>query len=123
MAELHTHLLRERTLRDFAEMWPERFNNKTNGVTPRRFIRIANPRLFDLITEKIGTGWLRDLERLRELEPFVDDPDFRTEWRAVKRRNKRDLAGFIAETVGVAVDHQSLYDVMVADCMNTSVNC
>ncbi|MCO5194934.1 MAG: glycogen/starch/alpha-glucan phosphorylase [Anaerolineae bacterium] len=113
VAELHTHLLRERTLRDFAEMWPERFNNKTNGVTPRRFIRIANPRLFDLITEKIGTGWLRDLERLRELEPFVDDPDFRTEWRAVKRRNKRDLAGFIAETVGVAVDHQSLYDVMV----------
>lgn len=113
VAELHSRLLRERTLHDFAEMWPERFNNKTNGVTPRRFMRIANPRLYNLITDTIGEGWLRDLDRLRELEPYVNDPQFLTEWQAVKRRNKRDLAGYIAETVGVAVDYQSLYDVMV----------
>jgi starch phosphorylase len=113
VAELQSRLLRERTLHDFAEMWPERFNNKTNGVTPRRFMRIANPRLYELITEKIGEGWLRDLDRLRGLEPFADDPAFRARWREIKWRNKQDLAAYIAETVGVAVDPDSVYDVMV----------
>ena len=95
VAELQSRLLRERTLPDFAEMWPERFNNKTNGVTPRRFMRLANPRLCELITSSIGDGWLNDLERLRGLEPLVDDPEFRTAWRAVKRRNKAELADCI----------------------------
>ena len=72
VAELQSELLRERTLPDFAEYWPEKFNNKTNGVSPRRFMRIANPRLSELITETIGDGWLRDLERLRELEDHID---------------------------------------------------
>jgi starch phosphorylase len=113
VAELQSKLLRERTLYDFAQMWPERFNNKTNGVTPRRFVRIANPRLYELITEKIGDGWLRDLERLRDLETYVDDAAFRARWREVKHRNKYDLAVYIAEAVGVAVDPDSIYDVMV----------
>ncbi len=73
VAELQSELLRERTLPDFAEYWPEKFNNKTNGVSPRRFMRIANPRLSELITETIGDGWLRDLERLRELEDHIDE--------------------------------------------------
>ena len=76
VAELHSRLLREVTLKDFAELWPERFQNKTNGVTPRRFMRLANPALSHLITSKIGYGWLTDLEQLRELESYADDPDF-----------------------------------------------
>ena len=73
MAELQSRLLRERTLRDFAELWPERFQNKTNGVTPRRFMRLANPRLSELISARIGDGWLTDLDQLRQLEDHVDD--------------------------------------------------
>lgn len=70
VAELQSKLLRERTLNDFAEMWPEKFNNKTNGVTPRRFVRLANPRLSALITDKIGAGWFNDLDRLVGLEAY-----------------------------------------------------
>src|SRR5207249_9749741 len=88
----HSRLLRETVLRDFAELWPERFTNVTNGVTPRRFVALANPRLAKLITDAIGDGWLRDLDRLRELEPFADDAGFQDRWRAVKRANKADLA-------------------------------
>ena len=73
VAALHSRLLRETVLRDFAELWPERFTNVTNGVTPRRFVALANPRLAELITEAIGDGWLRDLDALRELERFADD--------------------------------------------------
>jgi starch phosphorylase len=92
VAALHSRLLRETVLRDFAEMWPERFTNITNGVTPRRFVALANPRLADLIDEAIGEGWLRDLDRLRELERFADDAAFGERWRAVKLANKVDLA-------------------------------
>jgi starch phosphorylase len=92
VAALHSRLLRETVLRDFAELWPERFTNVTNGVTPRRFVALANPRLTALVTEAIGDGWLRDLERLRELERFADDAGFQDRWRAVKRANKADLA-------------------------------
>jgi starch phosphorylase len=88
VAELQSKLLRESTLRDFAELWPEKFQNKTNGVTPRRFMRLANPRLSELITSKLGDDWLTDLERLRELEPYLEDNDFRSKWMIVKQRNK-----------------------------------
>ncbi|HEY3807510.1 MAG TPA: glycogen/starch/alpha-glucan phosphorylase [Kofleriaceae bacterium] len=88
VAELHSRLLRETVLRDFAEMWPERFTNVTNGVTPRRFVRLANPALSSLITEAIGDGWLRDLDRLRELEQHAGDAAFQAKWRAVKHENK-----------------------------------
>jgi glycogen phosphorylase len=113
VAALQSRLLAEFTLRDFAEMYPEKFNNKTNGVTPRRFVRLANPRLCELIDAKIGSGWLNDLDRLRELEAFVDDPQFRTAWHQVKQANKVDLAALILRTTGVEVDPNSIFDVMV----------
>ncbi len=113
VAELQSKLLRERTLRDFYEMWPEKFNNKTNGVTPRRFMRLANPRLSDLITSKIGEGWLTDLEELKGLEKYANQARFPKAWRQVKRDNKRDLAAYILEHTGVEVDPDSMFDVMV----------
>ncbi len=113
VAELHSRLLEERVLRDFHEMWPEKFNNKTNGVTPRRFMRLANPRLSALINDAIGPGWLTDLERLAQLEPHAGDPAFRAQWRAVKTANKADLAALIARQTGVAIDPDAMFDVMV----------
>jgi starch phosphorylase len=106
VAELHSRLLRETVLRDFAELWPERFTNVTNGVTPRRFVALANPRLAELITEAIGDRWVRDLDRLRELEPFADDAAFQSRWRAVKLANKTELAAHL----GGAFDPAALLD-------------
>jgi glycogen phosphorylase len=114
VAELHTKLLTETTLRDFAELWPDRFRNVTNGVSPRRFLRQANPRLSALIDERLGgDGWLTDLDRLAELAPAADDPAFRERWRAVKRQNKQDLAAYTAESTGVVIDPDALCDIMV----------
>jgi len=109
VAELHSRLLRETVLRDFAEMWPERFTNVTNGVTPRRFVALANPRLADVITDAIGDGWIRDLEQLRELETFADDAAFQDRWRAVKLANKRELADHLGG-LGGAFDPAALFD-------------
>jgi glycogen phosphorylase len=104
VAELHSKLLAQTTLRDFAELWPERFHNVTNGVTPRRFVRLANPGLAELITDGLGgEGWLTELELLAGLEPLAEDPAFRARWRAVKRRNKADLG----------VDPAAMCDVIV----------
>ncbi len=113
VAELQSRLLRERTLRDFADMWPERFQNKTNGVTPRRFMRLANPRLAALISSRIGDGWLADLDRLARLEEYAGDPVFQEKWQEVKQQNKHDLAAFCAEQTGVALDAASIFDVLV----------
>jgi starch phosphorylase len=113
VAELHSTLLREKVLADFARLWPERFTNVTNGVTPRRFVRLANPGLSELVTEAIGEGWLDDLERLRQLEPHADDPSFRDAWRRVKLANKRRLAEEAQRRTGVAVDPAAMADVMV----------
>jgi glycogen phosphorylase len=113
VAELHSTLLREKVLADFADQWPERFINVTNGVTPRRFVRLANPGLSELVTEAIGDGWLDDLERLAELEPHADDPAFREAWRRVKQANKRRLADEARRRTGVAVDPAAMADVMV----------
>ena len=96
MAALHSELLKDTVLKDFYEMWPERFSNKTNGVTPRRFVGLANPGLRKLLDETIGTGWLTDLYRLRALEPLADDPAFQRKWRAVKRENKARLSRYVA---------------------------
>ncbi|MEV6342381.1 glycogen/starch/alpha-glucan phosphorylase [Actinoplanes sp. NPDC051851] len=105
VAELHSKLLRETVLNDFAELWPAKFQNVTNGVSPRRFVKLANPRLSDLITEGLGgDGWLNDLERLAGLESLAGDPAFLERWRAIKRANKVDLA---------AGDPDSLHDVMI----------
>jgi glycogen phosphorylase len=113
VAELQSRLLREDTLRDFAELWPDKFQNKTNGVSPRRFIRLANPRLSELIRSRIGDDWIRELEQLRKLEPLADDTDFRHAWIEVKRANKVDLAALVLAAGGPALDPDSLVDVMV----------
>ena len=113
VAALHTRLLQESVLRDFHDLWPDKFSNKTNGVTPRRFLSLANPRLARLICEVIGDGWMRDLERLRELERFADDPALQRLWRQIKRTNKEDLAAQARARTGVALDPQSLFDVQV----------
>jgi starch phosphorylase len=113
VAALHSRLLTETVLRDFHDLSPEKFSNKTNGVTPRRFMVLANPGLARLITGAIGDGWVRDLDRLRRLEPLAEDAAFRQEWRAVKARAKAALAARIRATTGVEVDPASLFDVHV----------
>ncbi|MCC6627947.1 MAG: glycogen/starch/alpha-glucan phosphorylase [Chloroflexi bacterium] len=113
VATLQSRLLRERVLRDFADLWPERFTSVTNGVTPRRFMRLANPGLSELISEAIGDGWLIDLEQLRRLEPLVDDAAFRARWRQVKAHNKQALAAHIRREHGPTADPAVLFDVMV----------
>ena len=113
VAALHSQLLRDHTLVDFATMYPDRFQNKTNGVSPRRFLKLANPQLCDLITAKLGEGWVNDLDRLRGLEEFADDPAFRSEWRAIKLHNKQNLAAFLRHSTGEAVDPNAMMDVMV----------
>jgi starch phosphorylase len=113
VAALHTELLKTDVLRDFHELWPEKFVNVTNGVTPRRFLALANPRLAALVTEAAGDGWPKDLERLRCLEPLAEDASFRARWRAVKRANKADLSAVVRERAGVACDPDSLFDVQV----------
>ena len=113
VSKLHTDLLKHQVLRDFADYWPWKFNNKTNGITPRRWLLKANPPLAQLITEAIGSPWITDLEQLRELEKFADDADFRERFQAAKRHNKEALARHIANTQGIAVSPDSLFDVQV----------
>jgi starch phosphorylase len=113
VAELHSQLLREKVLPDFDEFYPGKFTNVTNGVTPRRFIRLANPSLAELITEALGAGWTVDLERLRGLEAFAADPEFRERFAAVKAGNKRRLADVLAERDGLALGDDHMIDVRV----------
>jgi starch phosphorylase len=113
VAKLHTELLKKKVLRDFAELWPEKFNNKTNGITPRRFLNEANPALAQLITESIGDQWITDLNQLRKLERLVDDPAFRKRFRAAKRHNKELLSQLIARETGITVSPDSIFDVQV----------
>ena len=113
VAELHSQLLRDKVLTDFSAFAPEKFTNVTNGVTPRRFLRLANPELSGLITEAIGDGWITDLERLRELEPFAEDPAFRSAFREVKAANKRRLNDVLRARDGFEVSDGHLLDVMV----------
>lgn len=113
VAELHSSLLTGQVLHDFADLWPEKFNNKTNGVSPRRFVQLANPRLSDLVTHQIGDGWLRNLEDLKALEAYADDATFQRSWQEVKLQNKHDLAKLVLNLTGVQIDPNSLFDVMV----------
>ena len=113
VSALHTDLLRNKVLRDFAEYWPSKFNNKTNGITPRRWLLKANPSLAHLITEAIGDRWITDLEELQKLEKFADDSAFRESFRAAKQHNKQALARLIGGDLGVAVSPDSLFDVQV----------
>jgi glycogen phosphorylase len=115
VAAMHSELLRRTVLRDFAELEPGRFLNVTNGVTPRRWMALANPGLARLLCEHLGgEAWLCDTEReLPRLEPLADDGAFRAAWRAVKAANKADLASLARERTGVDVDPDSLFDVQV----------
>ncbi|MFL5332460.1 MAG: glycogen/starch/alpha-glucan family phosphorylase, partial [Geminicoccaceae bacterium] len=114
VAALHTDLLKQTVLRDFHTVSPEKFFNVTNGVTPRRWIALSNPRLSALITHHIGDRWIAALEdELARLEPLATDPGFQREWQEVKVANKRTLAGLIKERTGTVVDPESLFDVQV----------
>jgi starch phosphorylase len=113
VAALHSELLTSSVLKDFNELWPERFSNKTNGVTPRRFLALANPGLRDLLDDSIGDGWLVDLEKLRDLVPYADDAAFRGQWRAVKHVNKARLADYVRTTTGVELNPDWLFDIHV----------
>ena len=113
VAELHTQLLKSELFPEFDALYPGKFNNKTNGITPRRWLLACNPRLSELITTKIGHGWERDLDKLRGLEAFADDPQFQSDFMAVKLANKTDLAGVIMKVCGVEVDPSALFDVQI----------
>ncbi|HEY0117279.1 MAG TPA: glycogen/starch/alpha-glucan family phosphorylase, partial [Cellulomonas sp.] len=113
VAALHSQLLADKVLRDFSEYYPEKFTNVTNGVTPRRFVRLANPDLSGLITEAIGDGWVTDLEQLRGLEPLADDAEFRRRFREVKAGNKAKLVDLLAARDGIQITPDAMLDVMV----------
>jgi starch phosphorylase len=113
VAALHSQLLQQHLFHDFFELWPDKFNNKTNGVTPRRWMESSNPLLSALIDRSIGEGWRTDLSRLKALREFADDRKFRTEWHEVKQANKRRLAEMVARDCGVEFDPAALFDVQV----------
>ena len=113
VAVLHTELLKQDVLHDFFEMMPEKFSNKTNGVTPRRFMVLGNPGLSRLITDRIGEGWITDLNQLRRLEPSADDSEFQNDWNRVKTENKKGLADLIYDQTGISTDPNSLFDIQV----------
>ncbi|MFH1216079.1 MAG: glycogen/starch/alpha-glucan phosphorylase [Pseudomonadota bacterium] len=113
VAELHTQLLKTRIFSDFHQFYPGKFNNKTNGITPRRWLLKCNPGLARLISGKIGTDWVTDLDRLKELEQFAGDSDFQKKWREVKLNNKKRLARLIEEVCEVKVNPDFMFDVQV----------
>lgn len=113
VAALHTDLLKQNVLRDFYEFSPEKFQNKTNGVTPRRWLLLSNPQLSVLMTEKIGQGWVTNLEELKQLESFVSDADFGHRWHQIKQQNKQKLAEHILLFNDLEVDENSLFDIQV----------
>ncbi len=113
VAVLHTELLKQQVLHDWVEMFPQRFHNVTNGVTPRRFIVLSNPGLSKLITDSIGNKWPGKLDELRKLEPFAGDAAFREQFRKVKLKNKKLLATLIKERTGIIVDPSSMFDIQV----------
>ncbi len=113
VSELHSRLLKTQVLHNFAELWPEKFTNVTNGVAHRRFLALSNPGLADLISEKIGKGWLTDLTKFKELENYAEDENFQKQWLAVKLENKKVLSQLIEERTGIKVDPTMLFDIQV----------
>jgi len=113
VSALHTELLKQKLFADFYEIWPERFQNKTNGITQRRWLRLSNPRLANLISEQIGDGWITDLYELKKLIPLADDTQFRAAWKEVKHSNKKDLAAYILKHNGINVNPDSLFDCQI----------
>ena len=113
VAELHTKILKEEVFKDYYELWPEKFNNKTNGITQRRFLLHANPLESAWVTEKIGDGWITDLMQMKKMEKYADDPKAQKEFLAIKRANKVRLAAYIKAHNGIDVDPDSIFDVQV----------
>ena len=113
VAALHTEILKERVFKDFYEMSPAKFTNKTNGITPRRWLKKSNPLLSALITKHIGDGWIKDLSKLKALLPLVEDKSFRKDWYEVKKANKEALATYIREKICVEVDVDSMFDCQI----------
>jgi starch phosphorylase len=113
VAALHTELLKRELFHDFCELWPERFNSKTNGVTPRRWLLQANPDLSSAITDAIGPGWVTDADQLRRIEPLAEDHGFRRLFRSIKRENKARLAEIVRAENGLTLDLDSIFDVQV----------
>ena len=113
VAALHTEILKNQELRDFYELYPEKFNNKTNGITQRRWLVHSNRELADLICEKIGKDWVTNLDELQKLIPYADDAAFRERFMAIKRDNKIALANYIKETKGIVVNRDSIFDIQV----------
>ena len=113
VARLHTEILKDKELHDFYELYPEKFNNKTNGITQRRWLLHSNPKLAKLITEKIGDGWITDLPQLKELKKFTDDEDFLERLMEVKKENKIALAKYIKQTKGIEINPDSIFDIQV----------
>ncbi|MBI5099703.1 MAG: glycogen/starch/alpha-glucan phosphorylase [Nitrospirae bacterium] len=113
VSKLHTEILKNRIFKDFYDMFPERFNNKTNGITPRRWLKKANPLLSDLITENIGDQWITDLDELKKLAPLSEDKKFRERWMDVKKENKKRFAEYISKKNNISVDAGSMFDVQV----------
>ncbi len=113
VAALHTQLLKQELFRDFYEMWPEKFVNVTNGVTPRRWLAVSNPEQSTLMSGKIGDSWIRNLDELRRLEGLADDSAFRAQWQKVQGDVKVRLSNYILKDIGVAVDPSSMFDAQV----------
>jgi glycogen phosphorylase len=113
VAELHSGLLKTDVLRDFYDLWPHKFSNKTNGVTPRRWMLLSAPKLSHLITEHIGDGWVKDMSQLRALEPLAEDAAFRSRWRQIKQGNKSEFAAVAMHDTGIVIDAATMFDVLV----------
>jgi len=113
VAAIHTEILKKQELNDFYEIFPEKFNNKTNGITQRRWLALCNPELARLITEAIGDKWLTDLDELNKIEPLADDTAFREQFMAIKRRNKVRFALYAQNTTGIVIDPDSMFDVQI----------
>lgn len=111
VSKLHTELLKKEVLKDFYDLWPEKFSNKTNGVTPRRFLVLLNPNLTSLINDAIGNKWIKDTSQLRNLERFINNASFVEKWYQIKYNNKKELANLIAKTMGIAINPNSLFDI------------
>ncbi len=113
VAQLHSDLLKTDLLRDFYDLWPQKFSNKTNGVTPRRWMLLGDPKLSALITDHIGDGWVKDMSKLRALEPLAEDAAFRGRWRQIKQSNKGDFAALAMHDTGIVIDVNTMFDVLV----------
>ncbi|MGA2248165.1 MAG: glycogen/starch/alpha-glucan phosphorylase [Verrucomicrobiota bacterium] len=113
VAAIHSGLLRTRTVKDLADMFPERFSNKTNGVTPRRWLLLSNPQLARVITEAIGEGWITDLDQLRKLKPLAGDKGFRDPFLRAKREAKAQFAAWLKTTTGQVVDPDTIFDCQI----------